>query len=288
MLKINGKTKQLALIGNPVGHSLSPEIHNFMSDQLGNNYVYTAFCVDNKDVKAALDGMRALGIRGLNVTAPHKQEVMKYLDWISEDSRLQGSVNTIVNDNGILKGYTTDGDGFYRSLVAEGIKVCGKRILILGAGGVAKPIAMRLIKENPSSVTILNRTTQKAYELAKELYEQMGYEVQTSADVKAYDLVINTTSAGMGELKNVLPTDSIPGLSSFDIVNKNTAVADLIYNPEKTLFLEECEKRGAKIINGLGMLIYQAVISYELFTNTAVNDEIVTQIKEKIFGSAGK
>ena len=288
MLKINGKTKQLALIGNPVGHSLSPEIHNFISEQLGNNYVYTAFCVDNKDVKAALDGMRALGIRGLNVTAPHKQEVMKYLDWISEDSRLQGSVNTIVNDNGILKGYTTDGDGFYRSLVAEGIKVCGKRILILGAGGVAKPIAMRLIKENPSSVTILNRTTQKAYELAKELYEQMGYEVQTSADVKAYDLVINTTSAGMGELKNVLPTDSIPGLSSFDIVNKNTAVADLIYNPEKTLFLEECEKRGAKIINGLGMLIYQAVISYELFTNTAVNDEIVTQIKEKIFGSAGK
>jgi len=288
MLNINGKTKQLALIGNPVGHSLSPMIHNFISEQLGNNYVYTAFCVDNKDVKAALDGMRALGICGFNVTAPHKQEVMKYLDWISEDSRLQGSVNTIVNDNGVLKGYTTDADGFYKSLVASGIEVRDKRILVLGAGGVAKPIAMRLIKEKPSSVTILNRTPQKACELAKELYNQMGYEVLTSADVKAYDLVINTTSAGMGELKNVLPTDSISELSGLDFINKNTAVADLIYKPRKTLFLQECEKRGAKILNGLGMLIYQAVISYELFTNTAVSDEIVAQIKEKIFGSADK
>ena len=288
MLNINGHTKQLAVIGNPVEHSLSPAIHNFISKKLDNNYVYTAFCVENKDVKTALDGMRALGIRGFNVTAPHKQEVMKYLDEISEDAKMQGSVNTVVNHNGILKGYTTDGDGFYKSLATAGIEVKDKKILILGAGGVAKPIAMRLIKEKPLSVTILNRTQQRACELANELYEQMGYRVETSVDVKDYDLVINTTSAGMGDQKNVLPIESIPEISDLDFVNENTAVADLIYRPEKTLFLEECEKRSAKILNGLGMLIYQAVISYELFTNTEVSEEIVSQIKEKIFGSADK
>lgn len=280
MFDINGCTAQLGLIGNPVSHSLSPLIHNFISEKLGNNYVYSAFCVD--DVKKALDGVRALGIRGVNVTAPHKVAVMQYLDEISPEAQRQGSVNTIVNNNGILKGYSTDAQGFYRSLVCEGVSVKGKKLLVLGAGGVVSPVLMRLIDEEPQSITVLNRTKEKAYDISCTLEEKTGYLINTSVDALDFDIVINTTSAGMADKKGILPIDSISEIPSLDFIGKNTVVVDMIYNPQKTLFLQECEKRGAKTINGLGMLIYQAVIAYELFTGSNVSEDIIELVKNRI------
>lgn len=280
MFDIDGRTILLGLIGNPVNHSLSPAIHNFISEKLGNNYVYSAFCVD--DVKKALDGVRALGIRGINVTAPHKKAVMQYLDEISSEAQRQDSVNTIVNNNGILKGYSTDAEGFYRSLASEGVGIKGKKLLVLGAGGVVSPVLMRLTEEEPQSITILNRTKKKACDIAKYLQEKTGYQINTSIDTLDFDIVINTTSAGMADKKDILPIDSISEIPNLDFIGKNTVVVDMIYNPQKTLFLQECEKRGAKTINGLGMLIYQAVISYELFTQSNVSEDIIELVKNRI------
>ena len=282
MFEIDGYTKVLALIGNPVEHSLSPMIHNFISEQLGQNYVYSAFCVKDDDVKGAIDGMRALGIRGFNVTAPHKIRVIEYLDQLSPQAQKEHSVNTIVNKNGVICGYSTDAEGFFRSLAADGIEVTDKKILILGAGGVAKPITLRLIEENPQSITILNRTAQKAHDLAKEIYSQTGYEVKAEADKLEFDVIINTTSAGMADKKDVLPTDAIDEIPNLDFVGESTVAVDLIYRPSKTRFLQECEKRGAKIQNGLGMLVWQAVVAYELFTDTTVDKEIVKRLMDKI------
>ncbi len=283
MKNIDAKTKLLAIIGNPVEHSFSPKMHNYISQKVENNYVYTAFKVEKHNLKEALDGMRAMGICGFNVTAPHKKNVMKYLDEISDNAKLLDSVNTVVNHNGKLIGYNTDSDGFYTSLVKADISVQGKNILVIGSGGVASPTIIRLIKETPSSITVVNRTQTKAQTLADSIYTKTGYKVKTSISSFNFDIVINTTSAGMAPQEKSLPTDSIDCIKNLDFINPDTAVIDMIYNPDKTLFLQECEKRGAKILNGLGMLIYQGIFAYELFTGTKLDDSFAECIKKEVF-----
>ena len=280
MFEINGHTKQLGIIGNPVEHSFSPKMHNFISELMGNNYVYSAWRVE--DVENAIKGMRALGIRGMNVTAPHKITVMQYLDEIDESAQLLGSVNTVVNNNGILRGYNTDGEGFYLSMVKAGMEVRGKRLLIIGAGGVTEPTALRLIKAEPKSLTILNRTPQKVIPLKERIFNKTGFTIGT--EVSEFDIIINTTSAGMEPQLDVIPTDMIEGMNNLDFINENTAVVDMIYNPEETLFLKQAKSRGAKTLNGLGMLIYQGILAYELFTETKLPDDIYDHIKREVFG----
>ncbi len=283
MKNIDAKTKLLAIIGNPVEHSFSPKMHNYISKKIGNNYVYTAFKVEEDNLKEALNGIRAMGICGVNVTAPHKKNVMKYLDEISDNARMLDSVNTIVNRDGKLIGYNTDSDGFYTSLISAGISVCNKNILIIGAGGVATPTVIRLIKESPSSITIVNRTQEKADIIADLVYRKTGYKIKTSIDSFNFDIVINTTSAGMSPQENALPTDSIDDIKNLDFISSETAVVDMIYNPDKTLFLQESEKRGAKILNGLGMLIYQGIFAYELFTGVKLDSSFADCIKKEVF-----
>ena len=281
MLNIDGYTKQLGIIGNPVEHSFSPRMHNFISEITGNNYVYSAWCVE--DVENAINGVRALGIRGINVTAPHKIEVMKYLDEIDEKAKILGSVNTVVNTNGHLKGYNTDAEGFYMSLVKAGVEVKGKKILAIGAGGVVQPTLMRLALEAPKSITLVNRTQSKTEPIKRLIAERTGYEISTSLTDTDFDIVINTTSAGMAPQLDALPTDAIPELGGLDFIKPGAAVTDMIYNPEETLFLREAKKRGAITINGLGMLIYQGIIAYELFTGTKLADDMYDKIKKEIF-----
>lgn len=283
MLEISGKTKQLGIIGYPVEHSFSPKMHNFISDSLGNDYVYSAWRVSPENLKAAAQGMRALGIRGINVTAPHKVEIMKYLDEISPQALELGSVNTVVNRDGHLCGYNTDADGFYRALAAEDIYLTDKKILVLGAGGVVRPTLIRIAQENPKSIVILNRTQSKAKALADELKSKTGRNIISELNDKEFDIVINTTSAGMAPQLDALPTDSITELDNLDFINENTAVVDMIYNPDETKFLNEAKKRGAKTLNGLGMLIYQGIIAYELFTETKLSDDIAQIIKREVF-----
>lgn len=283
MPNINGKTKQLGIIGYPVEHSFSPQMHNFISEYMNADYTYSAWCVPPDRLKAAIDGMRALGIAGINVTAPHKFEVMKYIDEVSDDAKILGSVNTVVNHDGRLCGYNTDADGFYKSLADEGIAVKDKRLLIIGAGGVVKPTLVRLIRENPKSVTIVNRTKSKAKALAYQIKSDTGFDVETDVKYSDFDIVINTTSAGMEPQVNALPIDEIDEFDDFSFINENTAAIDMIYNPDETLFLREAKKRGAKTMNGLNMLINQGIIAYELFTGIKLPDNLYKIIKKEVF-----
>ena len=282
-MKITGKTKQLAVIGDPADHSFSPVLHNFISEYMGNDYTYSAYTVKPENLENAINGMRAFGFAGINVTAPHKIGVMKYLDEISSDAKILGSVNTIVNHEGKLTGYNTDSEGFYMSLTNAGIETENKDILVLGCGGVVIPALARIIKTNPKSITLLNRTKEKAKKISDELYNMTGYRVSTNKAHSAYDIIINTTSAGMGAQKDALPWDSISELSDDSFITENSAAVDMIYNPERTKFLTLAQKKGAKILNGLDMLIYQGILAYELFTNTKLPDNIAELIRKEVF-----
>ena len=283
-MKITGKTKQLAVIGYPADHSFSPVMHNFIADNMNMDYTYSAFTVSPENLGDAIRGMRAMGFCGMNVTAPHKIEVIKYLDEISADARLLNSVNTVVNKNGILTGYNTDSEGFYLSLKNAGVKVENADILVMGCGGVVIPALTGIIKYNPKSITLLNRTKAKAEKLAEDIFNITGYRIKTCMETDSFDILINTTSAGMGEQKNVLPWESINELSGIDFITPKSVAVDMIYNPPKTEFLKYAEGKGAKTINGLDMLIYQGLLAYELFTDTKLPDNMAELLRKEVFG----
>ena len=186
--------------------------------------------------------------------------------------------------DGKLYGYNTDADGFCMALTKAGIEIENSRILIIGAGGVVRPTLIRLIDNKPKSITVVNRTKSKVKMLAEDILKSTGFEVNTEIDKLEFDIVINTTSAGMEPQENVMPIDNIEEINDLSFINENTAAVDMIYNPDKTLFLQEAEKRGAKILNGLGMLIYQGIIAYELFTDTKLPDDMCERIKKEVFG----
>lgn len=284
MLEIDGHTKQLGIIGDPVEHSFSPKMHNFISEQMNNNYVYSAWCVKPENLKEAIDGIRALGIKGVNVTAPHKTEVMKHIDVITDGAKKLGSVNTVVNKNGILYGYNTDADGFCMSLQKSGIEIENAKILVIGAGGVVRPTLIKLIENKPSSVTLVNRTKEKALLLADNVFKATDFKIKTDLDEMNFDIVINTTSAGMEPQLDALPIDNISEIEDLSFINSKTSVVDMIYNPNETLFLKSARERGAKTVNGLGMLIYQGIIAYELFTDTKLPEDMGEKIKREVFG----
>lgn len=283
-MKITGKTQQLAVIGDPADHSFSPVMHNFISGYMGKDYTYSAFTVKSENLGDAISGMRAMGFRGMNVTAPHKIEVMQYLDEISPEAKLLGSVNTIVNNNGHLIGYNTDSEGFYMSLQNAGIPTENKDILVMGCGGVVIPALVRIIKSNPKSITLVNRTKSKAEKLAKDIFDITGFGIKTTVENDTFDLIINTTSAGMGKQIDTLPWDSIPEFSGTDFITEKSSAVDMIYNPERTKFLKLAEEKGAKVINGLDMLIYQGILAYELFTDTKLPDNIAELLRKEVFG----
>ena len=283
-MKITGKTKQLAVIGYPADHSFSPVMHNFIADNMNMDYTYSAFTVSPENLGDAIRGMRAMGFCGMNVTAPHKIEVIKYLDEISDDAKLLNSVNTVVNKNGILTGYNTDSEGFYLSLKNAGVRVENADILVMGCGGVVIPALTGIIKYNPKSITLLNRTKAKAEKLAEDIFKITGYRIKTCMETDSFDIIINTTSAGMGEQKNVLPWESINELSGIDFITPKSVAVDMIYNPPKTEFLKYAEGKGAKTINGLDMLIYQGLLAYELFTDTKLPDNMAELLRKEVFG----
>lgn len=281
---ITAKTLQLGIIGDPVDHSFSPKMHNFIAERTGMDYVYSAFHVKPENVGDAIRGMRALGIRGINVTAPHKRAVMEYLDEISPDAKLLGSVNTIVNRDGKLTGYNTDSEGFYLALKNAGIELAGSRILVMGAGGVVKPTLIRIAREKPESITIVNRTPEKAAAAAAGIEEVTGFKIDTQITDLDFDIVLNTTSAGMAPQLDALPCDSIDAIYNFDFIKPGMAAVDMIYNPAKTKFLKLAEKRGARILNGLDMLIYQGLTAYELFTDTTLPADMAELVRKEVFG----
>ena len=268
-MNISGKTKVLAVVGKPVHHSLSPTIHNFLSEKLGEDYVYTAF--EPETMEQAVDAVKSLGIRGINVTAPFKFDALRLVDVVSENALAAGSVNTIVNNNGVLTGYSTDGEGLYRSMKRAGINIKGKKILLLGAGGAAMPVCAMLKIKGAKAVVVKNRTETKAKELCASLNSKMSTDIFKIFERKeAFDIIINTTSVGLG-------TDESPvdDLTFFDGVD---AAVDLIYHPAKTKFLKDAESRGITILNGLGMLVFQGIIAYEHFTGVSVPENLCEEV----------
>lgn len=264
---LDSQTVMHGVFGDPVKHSKSPIMHNRAFRELGLNAAYVAFHVGPGQLKAAVEGIRALGFRGVNVTIPHKVEVMDYLDEIDEHAQVIGAVNTIVNDNGRLKGYNTDGIGYVRSLKEEaGFSVNGKRVLMLGAGGAARGVAYALAREGASAMWIANRTLDKAEQLAATIggltdSSGIGYE-QISEIRDQVDLIVHNTSVGMHPNVDEVIIDT----SWF---HEGLTVSDLVYNPLETKLLREAKARGAKAHDGLGMFIYQGVYAFEYWTGVS-------------------
>jgi shikimate dehydrogenase len=266
-MKISGKTRVCAVIGDPVEHSLSPVMHNAAFQKLGLNLVYVAFKVTRNGLKDAISGARSLGLRGLNVTMPHKKAVMSYLDETDSAAEAIGAVNTILNNQGKLIGYNTDGKGAMIALQESGIYPEEKKMLILGAGGAAKAIAFQAAQE-VEELVILNRTSEKAEQLAELLCKKFGKKVKGGAlsaevlkeEMKTTDILVNATSVGMNPDVNMSP---VP----LDLLRRDLCVMDIIYNPFETKLVKDAKAVGAKVVLGLEMLLYQGAVAFEIWTN---------------------
>jgi shikimate dehydrogenase len=271
------------VIGDPVRHSKSPVMLNEAFRVTRINGAYAAFHVVPGSLEQAIAGVRGLGFRGLNVTIPHKIEVMRYLDEISEGARAAGAVNTIVNDNGRLIGYNTDGIGYVRSLKEEvEPELAGKTIVVLGAGGAARGILWALAQENPARILVANRTEAKAAELAASFPPELRISAASWSSLRdvcsSADVVVNTTSVGMFPNVDETPIDP-------EWLKPGAVASDLIYNPLKTAFLKEAEKRGCRIHGGLGMFIYQGAYAFEYWTGQAAP---VDEMREAVLESLGR
>lgn len=276
---IDSHTILFGVFGDPIRHSRSPIMLNRAFQEAGINGVYAAFHVRPEELGDAVRGIRALGYRGINVTIPHKVEVMQYLDEIDEGAKVVGAVNTIVNESGKLIGYNTDGIGYVRSLKEEtGIELKGKSILLLGAGGAARGVAYALAKEGAGCIYIANRTKERALELAGTISAYtnaigLGMD-ELEQVVDQVQFVLNTTSAGMHPHVDELP---LP----ISLLRSHHLVSDLIYNPRITRFLREAEALGARIHGGLGMFIYQGAFAFEYWTGTPAPVAAMRQVVEQ-------
>lgn len=273
-MHINAKTIPLGVIGHPIAHSISPEIHNFIIDSMELNYFYCAFPVEPDSISEALTGIKALGIGGINVTIPHKEAVFKLCDSVDSFAQKIGAVNTVVNSDGILKGYNTDAPGFIRNLKRSNVDVKGKRCVILGAGGAAKGVGTALLNEGASELRIINRTREKAEKMAEELNRCFPGKAAASDSAENAQVLVNTTSVGM-------KTDLSP-FDNFSELDKSCVVCDIVYCPRDTAFIKKASSLGYKTVGGIGMLIYQAVIAFELFTGLKVKEETVQSLFKRL------
>lgn len=268
MMHVNGKTKIFGLFGDPVLHSLSPAMHNAAFEYEGLNYVYVPFNVKSDNLKEAVCSIKALGISGVNVTIPHKQGVMDYMDELSEEARLIGAVNTIHNDNGKLIGYNTDGRGFIRSLEESGFNCKGKSALIFGAGGASRGICVTLGLSDIEDIYIVNRTIERAEEIALAVNENTNarahvveYMPEKFGNIlSSIDLVVNTTPQGMHGSES-----GIQNMIDWGSVNREAVISDIVYRPFITPFLLEATRSDLKVVTGDSMLLYQGVLAYEIW-----------------------
>lgn len=264
--QISGKTKLVGVMGDPIEHSVSPAMHNMAFNAMGLDYVYVPFNVKKADLAKAVQAVRALNIRGLNVTIPHKVEIIPLLDDIDSLAGAIGAVNVLVNNDGILKGYNTDAEGFLHVLLEHGVEPEGKNVVILGAGGAARAISFTLAGRG-ANLIMLNRTPANAAKCAADVSNATGQTVEVlSLDEKNLSdamerghILVNTTSVGMFPDKN-------DALVSSNLIRPHFIVADIVYNPYKTRLLIEAEKAGAMTINGLEMLIWQGALAFEKWT----------------------
>jgi len=253
-------SKTFAVIGDPIDHSLSPNIHSAAFRELNLDCSYIAYRIPKGELKEGIEGLKKINISGFNVTIPHKVEMMKYLDKMDESCSLIGAVNTVTNENGILKGYNTDMNGFLDPFKKKELPIMDKKILLIGAGGAARAIVAAFAKENAKHITIANRTLENASSLV-QFSKKIGLdanalEISNVSSLENFDIIVNATSVG---LKNE------PSPIELDSIKPNTIVYDIVYMPMNTDFLKKSKQKGATIIYGYEMLLGQAVRAFEIW-----------------------
>jgi len=270
-MDISGKTKVVGLFGYPVEHSLSPLMHNAAFAQLGLDYCYVTFLVKPGGLREAVEAIRALDLKGVNVTVPHKEKVMPFLDAVSEEASFIGAVNTIRNDGGTLTGYNTDGRGFMQSLSEAGIDVSGKRVLVVGAGGASRAVGYYLCTA-ASEVCLYDAVTEKAEQLARHLNFLKGNArvidgtaFKEGRFFSGLDIIINATPLGL-KLDDPVPVD-------LSLLNRGHTVCDLIY--KETPLLRKASERGCRTLDGLGMLLWQGIFAFELWTGKTPSVDVM-------------
>lgn len=267
--KVSALTGVLGIVGHPIDHTLSPLMHNRAAELLNLDYVYAAFDVAPKDLRKAIAGLRGLGVRGINVTVPHKEKVIPFLDSLDEEVLLTGAVNTITLENGRLTGSNTDGKGFIKSLTIRGFDLRDKKVAIVGAGGSARAIGVAVCQAGAEEVTVINRSAPRGRRLARHL-SQLGKVAFVSASsdnaakaVRESDIIVQTTPCGMKR------SDPLPPISAG--FRKEQLVYDIIYSVE-TRFLQKAKSKGASTVNGLEMLVYQGSESFRIWTGSPFPD----------------
>ena len=285
--RITGHTGLLALIGSPVGHSGSPAMYNYSFERLGLDYAYVALDIKENEVTAAIDAMRLFHMRGCNVTMPDKVEAAKYMDELSPAAQIIGAVNTIVNDDGKLTGYITDGEGFVNNLKDHGIDIRGKKITVAGGGGAATAIQVQCALDGAREISIFNikdaffeRTLQTAEKIKKAVPEIVVnvYDIadteRMTEEIASSDIFANATIVGMKPMEN---ESVVKDLAAF---RPGLVVCDAVYNPEETKLLREAKEAGCTCVGGKGMLLWQGVAAFKLYTGM---DMPVEEVKEKFF-----
>lgn len=283
MPPIDAKTKVCAVIGHPIGHSLSPQMHNAAFDALGLPFVYVAHDVAPGTVAKALEGIRALGYRGLSVTIPHKVEAMQAVDEVNEIARGIGCINTVVNEGGRLLGYNSDGLGALGALRDAGADPLGKRVLMIGSGGAARAVVVTIAREAPpAQITILGVEMAQLHQLVGDVRERGraavdGGELTDAAlrDAMAVaDLVLHCSPIGMhpNEAQSVVPAAWF---------RQDQVVFDAVYNPRRTTLLKEAAAAGCRTVEGIEMFLGQAYVQFELWTGQPAPRDVMRRVVER-------
>jgi len=285
--RISGHTGLLALIGSPVGHSGSPAMYNYSFEKLGLDYAYVAFDIKVEEVADAIAAMKTFKMRGFNVTMPCKIEAAKYMDALSPAAQIIGAVNTIVNEDGVLTGHITDGEGFVNNLKDHGVDVKGKKITIIGGGGAATAIQVQCAIDGARELSIFKRkdaSLTRTLEIAEKIRANVSECVvnvfdtadvaKMTAEILDSDILVNGTIVGM------TPMDEESPVKDNVALHKELVVCDIVYNPIETKLLREAKEAGCKCIGGKGMLLWQGVSAFKLFTGM---DMPVEEVKARYF-----
>ena len=275
MREVDGHTRVCGLIGNPVEHTLSPVLQNTLAELTGKNFCYLPLKVETGFLEEAVKGAYAMNFLGTNVTVPYKSDVIPYLKDIDPLAETIGAVNTLVRVEGGFKGYNTDMPGLLRAMVSDGVQIEGERIVILGAGGVARAVAVLLAKKGAEEIILMNRTVEKALAIAEEVNDLTGKTVAVGSALENYKevfgdrkyLVIQATSVGMHpDVEHAVIEDE----AFYQHIHTGY---DLIFNPAETKFMKLVRQAGGNAYNGAKMLLYQGVIAYELWTGIPISEE---------------
>ncbi|KKI92418.1 shikimate dehydrogenase [Bacillus sp. SA1-12] len=291
LAKIDGKTKLVGLLATPIGHSLSPQMHNLGYTLKGLNYTYLAFEVGNETLKEAVEGLKAIGAAGFNVSMPNKIEIIKYLDELDDSAKYAGASNTVVNRDGKLIGYNTDGLGYVKNLNEHGVELKGQKVTLVGSGGAATIMAIQLAQLGVREISIFARNDPYFYQAIQNAnyinHELKAFEVKANIfpledkktfrkEVAESAVLANGTSLGMKPFDHLSIVDDM-----LDVLRKDLVVTDVVYNPKKTKLLAQAEEAGAIPISGLGMMLWQGALGFKLFTG---EDMPIEEIKKIMFG----